>query len=71
MNRSWTLFLIIAILLMLVVTGYEFYYSISGANVTFNKTVSSINPKLGTEKIETFTSGSEYMIVKDSDLDEK
>jgi hypothetical protein len=51
MNKNWLTLIIIAIITLLSVIGYQFYISITGQNTGFSKTVMPINPDLGTSTL--------------------
>jgi hypothetical protein len=57
--------------MMLAVTAYEFFVSVNGGNVTFVKTVTPIENKLGTEKLYTFTVYYDKILVPDDALNNK
>lgn len=71
MSRTWLTFIVVAIIMMLAVTAYEFYVSINGGNVTFAKTVTPIENKLGTNQLLTFTQHFDKILIKDETLDNK
>lgn len=71
MNKLWTNFIILAVIVIFVAVGYEVYLSSTGANATFSKTVTAINPSLGTEKLSYFSSLIANMPLEDSALDNK
>lgn len=71
MNRTWIAFLILVIATIVGVIGYEFYISISGGNVSFDKTVNQLPASLGAEKIDAFSPLVENMPVKDATLNNK
>lgn len=71
MNKLWTNFLIVAIIVIFIFIGYEVYLASSGANTTFSRSVTKISPNLGTEKLEAFAPLTVYMPLNNSDLDNK
>lgn len=71
MNRLWSSFIILAVIVIFIFVGYEVYLSSTGANATFSKTVSSIEPSLGTAKLAHFTSLVGNMPIADKALDNK
>ena len=52
MNKNWLTLVVIALITILAVIGYEFYNSITGGNTDFNKTVTPINSDLGVSTLD-------------------
>ena len=71
MNRTWSFFMGLAIIMMMVVFAYEIFVSISGGNVTFSKTVIPIDPDLGTTYIATFEQYFPNVLIQTEQLDDK
>ena len=71
MNRTWTFFMGIAIFVMLSMFVYELYVSVSGGNVTFNKTVTPIESSLGSSNLLTFMDKYQNLTIKTEELDDK
>ena len=71
MSRTWMSFIVLAIVIILAAIAYEFYVSISGGNVTFNKTVTPISNQLGTDQLATYSNYFDKIVVKDETLDNK
>ena len=47
MNKNWLSLIIVAVVTLVGMIGYEFYISINGGNTDFSKTVTAIDPDLG------------------------
>jgi hypothetical protein len=53
MSKSWIVLIVIAIITMLAIIGFEFYQSVSGANVQFTPKyeTTDIAPDLGRKEL--------------------
>ena len=71
MNRTWTFFMGISIFVMLAMFVYELYISVSGGNVTFDKTVAPIESSLGSSNFLTFMDKYPNLTIKTEELDDK
>lgn len=71
MNKTWITLIIVAVVTILAIVGYNFYRSISGDNLEFTKAVAGtpISPDLGTEQLEYLTVLQENVEVQSEDLD--
>jgi hypothetical protein len=54
MSRTWLTFVVIAIAIMLLASGYEIYKSVTGGNVKFDKTVQQIPETLNEDVLKAF-----------------
>lgn len=63
MSRTWLTFIMIAIAIMLLVSGYEVYKSLTGGNVNFNKTVTQIPETLNIEILDAFQQSRDKIII--------
>lgn len=72
MNKSWIFIIVIAIVSMLAIIGFEFYMSVSGGNSEFVKQIQDepINPDLGVNKLDFISSLEDNILVVDESLDQ-
>ncbi|KXK08945.1 MAG: hypothetical protein QY330_02990 [Candidatus Dojkabacteria bacterium] len=72
MSKSWILLIVIAVITMLVVGGFEFYQSISGTNIEFQKRVVNlqISSSLGTDVLDSVRVLDQGFFVRDGELDD-
>ena len=68
MSRTWLTFIVIAIAIMLLVSGYEVYKSLTGGNVNFNKTVTQIPETLNVEILNAFQQSRDKIIIHTDNL---
>ena len=68
MSRTWLSFIVIAIAIMLLVSGYEVYKSLTGGNVNFSKTVTQIPGTLNTEILDAFQQSRDKIIIHTDNL---
>jgi hypothetical protein len=70
MNKSWIALIVVAVITMLAVMGFEFYNSFSGSNVDFTPkfTDTSIPNDLGTKQLKFIDSLSQVITITDSQL---
>lgn len=68
MSRTWLTFIAIAIAIMLLVSGYEVYKSLTGGNVNFNKTVTQIPETLNVEILDAFQQSRDKIIIHTDNL---
>ena len=68
MSRTWLTFIVIAIAIMLLVSGYEVYRSLTGGNVNFNKTVTQIPETLNIEILDAFQQSRDKIIIHTDNL---
>ena len=68
MSRTWFTFIVIAIAIMLLVSGYEIYKSVTGGNVTFSKTVQQIPDSLNENILNAFFNSQDKILVKTDTL---
>jgi len=68
MSRTWLTFIVIAIAIMLLVSGYEVYKSLTGGNVNFNKTVTQIPETLNIEILDAFQQSRDKIIIHTDNL---
>lgn len=71
MTKSWVIIIIIAVISILAVVGYDFYNSISGNNLSFNKEVKQIAPDLGTKQLQVLDTMNVNILVKNEELTDK
>lgn len=71
MNKAWTSFMVIAIVIMLAFVAYDMYISSTGGNATFSRSVVNINSSLGTTSLNRFNSLKANMPIMDTDLDNR
>jgi hypothetical protein len=71
MNRTWLTFIIFAIIIMVVVGGYELYNSVTGGNVQFTKTVSQSPETLNEKVLGAFYQNKDRILIKTEDLANK
>jgi predicted negative regulator of RcsB-dependent stress response len=71
MSKSWIALIVIAILSMLAMVGYDFYNSLSGNNIGFSKQVQQITPDLGQKQLQVLDTMDQKVLVKNADLDNK
>jgi len=55
MNKTWLNMIIIAVITLALYVAYQFYVSVNGGNLSFNRNVSSISPDLGSEVLENMS----------------
>lgn len=72
MSKSWILLIVILIVTMFAVIGFEFYQSISGANSEFEKHVINLDIRsdLGTDVLDAIAILEPGLVIQDSQLDE-
>jgi hypothetical protein len=71
MSRTWFTFIVIAIAIMLLTSGYEIYKSVTGGNVSFNKTVQQIPDSLNVDVLDAFYNSQEKIPVHTDNLNIK
>lgn len=70
MNKTWISLIVIALLSLLTIVGYEFYRSISGASSDFVKVVTiNVEPDLGTAQLDAVEILNENVMVDDESLE--
>ncbi|MFQ5492960.1 MAG: hypothetical protein ACE5DX_02250 [Candidatus Dojkabacteria bacterium] len=71
MNRSWIALIVIAVVTMLGIIGYEFFQSLSGANVEFRRGIQTteLPADLGTKQLGFVGFLEESVLVKDAELE--
>jgi len=72
MSKSWITLMVIAIITMFVVIGFEFYQSLSGANSEFERRVINLDIRsdLGTDVLDGVSLLESGLVVQDEELDE-
>jgi hypothetical protein len=68
MSRTWLNFIILAIAIMLLTSGYEIYKSVTGGNVSFNKTVTQIPGTLNEDVLDAFYKSNDKIIIQTDNL---
>jgi len=71
MSKTWLPFIVLAIIIMIAVGGYELYNSVTGGNVVFNKTVTQIPDTLNESILNVFYNNQDKILVKMEDLSGK
>ena len=71
MNKTWLTFIVLAIVIMIAVGGYELYNSVTGGNVEFSKVVKQIPETLNEKVLTAFFNNAEKIPVKDYELANK
>lgn len=72
MNPTWTKLIVLALITLLAVIGYEFYLSVTGSNQSFDKTIPVIvKSDLGTKQLDALQNSSSYILVPNTELDDK
>jgi len=71
MNKNWLTLIVIAIITTIIYMGYQFYFSLSGANITFDKTIEPIEPDLGRNVLDAVMELDSGMPVRDEALNNK
>lgn len=70
MNKTWITLIVMAMVTILLIVGYQFYISFSGQNVDFTKTLGSekVSPNLGVTELEFLDTLEENVVVDDNEL---
>jgi hypothetical protein len=71
MDKTVTSFIVLAIIIMLAVGGYELFNSISGGNVVFNKTVTQIPGTFNEAVLNAFFDNQDKILNKTETLSNK
>ena len=71
MNRLWTFLIVVAIIVMIAMIGYQFYVSVTGGNVTFSASVVPISSDLGVNELKSFQPLTQNQPIKDDSLNNK
>jgi len=69
MNRSWITLVIVAVFTLLIIAGYEFVNSLTGANLDFSKEVNPIENDLGTQELMFLKEIKANVQIPDENLD--
>jgi hypothetical protein len=68
MSRTWLSFIVLAIAIMMLVSGYEVYKSLTGGNVNFSKTVTQLPETLNVEILNAFQQSRDKIIIQTDNL---
>ena len=69
MNRPWITLVVIGVITLVIIAGYEFINSLSGGNLDFNKQVSPIENDLGQNQLLFLSGLKNNVLVEDKTLD--
>ncbi|HLD03145.1 MAG TPA: hypothetical protein VJC17_00030 [Candidatus Dojkabacteria bacterium] len=69
MNRSWITLVVVAVVTLIIIAGYEFVNSLTGANLDFSKQVSPIENDLGTQELIFLKGIKDNIQTPDENLD--
>ena len=71
MSRTWMYLIVGAIVVMALVGGYQVYNSLTGGNISFNKTVPPMQDNLNESILNTFYNSRTRLLVQTDNLDKK
>ena len=71
MNKNWFTLVIISVITLLIVIGYQFYISINGGNTGFGKTISPIESDLGQSVLDAIKELDKNAPIRNEALDNK